>query len=129
MQKTIRSDMIRSNVILILLVTVCLSGLHLYQIYRYTILQNQEEIIKMSEQARNSLNNMLNQLDVLQYQIVDSLTQSEEYDRIRPVWTKEGLTFQKHGEPVSDVSAGPFLLSPISTGWIIMTGFIQRILM
>ncbi|CUP37865.1 MULTISPECIES: sensor histidine kinase [Hungatella] len=98
MQKTIRSDMIRSNVILILLVTVCLSGLHLYQIYRYTILQNQEEIIKMSEQARNSLNNMLNQLDVLQYQIVDSLTQSEEYDRIRPVWTKEGIDFFKNTE-------------------------------
>ncbi len=122
--------MIRSNVILILLVTVCLSGLHLYQIYRYTILQNQEEIIKMSEQARNSLNNMLNQLDVLQYQIVDSLTQSEEYDRIRPVWTKEGLTFFKNTEnQFQTFHAGPFLLSPISTGWIIMTGFIQRILM
>ena len=52
----------------------------------------------MSEQARNSLNNMLNQLDVLQYQIVDSLTQSEEYDRIRPVWTKEGIDFFKNTE-------------------------------
>lgn len=61
MQKTIKSDMIRLNLIMILLVTVCISGLHLYQIYHYTIRQNQEEIMTMSEQARNSLNYMLNQ--------------------------------------------------------------------
>ena len=98
MQKTIKSDMIRLNLIMILLVTVCISGLHLYQIYHYTIRQNQEEIMTMSEQARNSLNYMLNQLDVLQYQIVDSLTQSAEYDRNSRGWTRESIEFLKNTE-------------------------------
>lgn len=98
MQKTIKSDMIRLNLIMILLVTVCISGLHLYQIYHYTIRQNQEEIMTMSEQARNSLNYMLNQLDVLQYQIVDSLTQSAEYDRNSRDWTRESIEFLKNTE-------------------------------
>lgn len=98
MQKTIKSDMIRSNLIMILLVTVCISGLHLYQIYHYTIRQNQKEIMTMSEQAQNGLNYMLNQLDVLQYQIVDSLTQSAEYDRNSRDWTRESIEFLKNTE-------------------------------
>lgn len=90
--------MIRSNLIMILLVTVCISGLHLYQIYHYTIRQNQKEIMTMSEQAQNGLNYMLNQLDVLQYQIVDSLTQSAEYDRNSRDWTRESIEFLKNTE-------------------------------
>ena len=106
MQKTIKSDMIRSNLIMILLVTVCISGLHLYQIYHYTIRQNQKEIMTMSEQAQNGLNYMLNQLDVLQYQIVDSLTQSAEYDRNSRDWTRESIEFLKNTE--NDVFPNPF---------------------
>lgn len=98
MQKTIKSDMIRWNLILILLATVCISCLHMYHIYHYTIRQNREEILTMSEQAQNSLNNMLNQLDVLQYQLTESLTRSAEFDKGNPEWTKESLAFLKDTE-------------------------------
>ena len=60
--------------------------------------QNQKEIMTMSEQAQNGLNYMLNQLDVLQYQIVDSLTQSAEYDRNSRDWTRESIEFLKNTE-------------------------------
>lgn len=98
MKKTIKSDMIRSNLVLTLLVTVCISGLHMYHIYHYTIRQNREEITTMSQQAENSLNNMLNQLDVLQYQIIENLTQSAEYEKGSPKWTREGVEFLKNTE-------------------------------
>ena len=91
MQRTIKSDMVRWNLVLILLVTVCISGLHLHQIYLYTVRQNREEIVTMSEQAGNSLNHMLNQLDVLQYQVIESLTQWPEYDKGNSQWTRESL--------------------------------------
>ena len=81
MGKTIKSHMIRWNLMMILLVTVCISGLHMYHIYRYTVRMNQEEMATMSKQAQNSLNHMLNQLDVLQYQITESLTRSAEYEK------------------------------------------------
>ena len=60
MGKTIKSHMIRWNLMMILLVTVCISGLHMYHIYRYTVRMNQEEMATMSKQAQNSLNHMLN---------------------------------------------------------------------
>ena len=98
MQRTIKSDMVRWNLVLILLVTVCISGLHLHQIYLYTVRQNREEIVTMSEQAGNSLNHMLNQLDVLQYQVIESLTQWPEYDKGNSQWTRESLAFLKNTE-------------------------------
>ena len=98
MGKTIKSHMIRWNLMMILLVTVCISGLHMYHIYRYTVRMNQEEMATMSKQAQNSLNHMLNQLDVLQYQITESLTRSAEYEKGSPQWTREGVAFLKDTE-------------------------------
>ena len=98
MGKTIKSHMIRWNLMMILLVTVCISGLHMYHIYRYTVRMNQEEMATMSKQAQNSLNHMLNQLDVLQYQITESLTRSAEYEKGGSGWTREGLAFLKDAE-------------------------------
>ena len=41
---------------------------------------------------------MLNQLDVLQYQVIESLTQWPEYDKGNSQWTRESLAFLKNTE-------------------------------
>lgn len=75
MKKTIKNSMLVSYMILILLTACVMSGFYIYKNYRYARQQSVNEIEKESRQTFRELENLFEQIQIIQYQAVDILTQ------------------------------------------------------
>ena len=75
MKKTIKNSMLMSFMILIILTACIISGFHFYQTYKYTHEEGISEIEKESKLVMKELENLLGQIGVAQYQIIDILLQ------------------------------------------------------
>ena len=75
MKKTIKNSMLTSYMILILLTACVMSGFYIYKNYTFARQQSVNEIEKESRQIFRELENLFEQIQIIQYQAVDILTQ------------------------------------------------------
>ena len=90
--------MLISYMILISLTACIMSGFYIYKNYRYTREQSIGEIEKESKQALKELENLFAQIDIVQYQAVDILTQEKDYPSMEQNPKKKALDTHKEIE-------------------------------
>lgn len=98
MKKTIKNSMLISYMILISLTACIMSGFYIYKNYRYAREQSIGEIEKESKQALKELENLFAQIDIIQYQAVDILTQEKDYPSMEQNPKKKALDMHKEIE-------------------------------